>query len=97
MTKADIVGRIATATGFSKPECFDHVETLLSIIKDTLADGETLKVAGFGNFVIKEKHDRRGRNPQTGEDITIDARRVLTFKASTMLKDAINGVCAADS
>jgi len=90
MTKADIVERITTATGFTKLENFDHVEALLSIIKDTLAEGETVKVSGFGSFVVKEKNDRRGRNPQTGEDITIDARRVLTYKPSKMLKDAIN-------
>jgi integration host factor subunit alpha len=97
MTKADIVERIATATGFTKPESFDLVESVLSIIKNTLADGETLKISGFGSFVVKEKNDRRGRNPHTGEDITIDARRVLTFKPSVVLKGAMNGACAADS
>jgi len=91
MTKADIVERIATATGFTKPESIDHVEALLSIIKDTLAEGETLKISGFGSFIVKEKHDRRGRNPVTGEEITIGARKVLIFKASPMLKGAMNG------
>ena len=97
MTKADIINRIATATGFSKPESSDHVETLLSIIKDTLAEGETLKIAGFGNFVVKGKNDRRGRNPVTGEEITIDARKVLIFKASPMLKGAMNKYSSATS
>jgi integration host factor subunit alpha len=91
MTKADIAERIATVNGFTKLESMELVESVLAIIKDTLAEGEMVKVAGFGNFVVKEKNDRRGRNPQTGEEITIDARRVLTFKPSAMLKDAMNG------
>lgn len=90
MTKADIVERVANGNGFTRTESFDLVESVLSIIKDTLADGETLKIAGFGKFVVKKKTDRRGRNPMTGEEIKIDARRVLTFKPSAMLKDAMN-------
>lgn len=90
MTKADIVERIAKVNGFSRTESIELVESVLDIIKDTLADGETLKVSGFGSFVVKEKNNRRGRNPQTGETITIEARRVLTFKPSMMLKEAVN-------
>jgi len=96
MTKAGIVERIANENGFTKAESMDLVEAVLSIIKDTLTSGESLKVSGFGFFVVKEKSDRRGRNPQTGEALTIDARRVLTFKPSRMLKDAINGASAAE-
>ena len=96
MTKADIVDQIANKTGFTKPESFDLVESVISIIKETLADGETLKISGFGNFVVTEKNDRRGRNPQTGEEITFEARRVLTFKPSQMLKDAMNGAGATE-
>ena len=92
MTKADIAERITDGNGFTKAESIDLVESILEIIKETLADGETLKVSGFGSFIVKEKNDRRGRNPQTGEELTIEARRVLTFKPSKMLKDAINGV-----
>jgi len=66
------------------------VETVFSIIKNTLETGEKIKIAGFGNFVVKQKADRRGRNPQTGETITIAARRILTFKPSQVLKNAIN-------
>jgi len=66
------------------------VETVFRIIKTTLETGEKIKIAGFGNFVIKQKADRRGRNPQTGETITIAARRILTFKPSQVLKNAIN-------
>jgi integration host factor subunit alpha len=80
---------LANENGFTKAESMDLVESVLSIIKDTLADGEILKVSGFGSFVVKEKNDRRGRNPQTGEEITIDARKVLT-QPSAMLKNAMN-------
>ena len=95
MTKADIVERITNQSGFTKLESMDLVESVLSIIKDTLADGESLKISGFGTFVVKEKNHRRGRNPQTGEEITIEARRVLTFKPSKMLTGAMNGECTA--
>jgi len=90
MIKADIAERIANANGFTKLESMDLVESVLSIIKDVLAEGEAVKVSGFGSFIVKEKNNRRGRNPQTGEEITIDARRVLIFKPSEVLKVAIN-------
>ena len=66
------------------------VELVFDIMKGTLESGEKIKVAGFGNFEVKSKSDRRGRNPQTGEEITITARRILTFKPSQVLKNAIN-------
>ena len=90
MTKADIVERVALKTGFSKKDSVEAVEELFALIKDTLESGEIVKVSGFGNFEVKEKSDRRGRNPQTGEEIVIEARRILTFKASAILKTAIN-------
>lgn len=90
MTKADIVDKINTTTGISKKDSFDILEAVFSIMKDTLETGEKIKVAGFGNFEVKEKKARKGRNPQTGEAITITARRVLTFKPSMTLKHAIN-------
>jgi len=90
MTKADIVERITNESGFTRMESMDLIESVLEIIKDTLESGETLKISGFGNFVVKEKSDRRGRNPQTGEEINIEARKVLTFKPSAMLKGAMN-------
>jgi integration host factor subunit alpha len=68
----------------------EMIEAVFSIMKSTLETGETLKISGFGSFVVKQKNDRRGRNPQTGEAITIEARRILTFKPSTVLRDAIN-------
>ena len=66
------------------------VEAVLSLIKQTLKSGEDLKISKFGSFVVKFKANRSGRNPQTGETITIEARRVLTFKPSNVLRDAIN-------
>lgn len=90
MTKADIADRIQTCTGMTKKESIEALETVLSIMKATLEQGETLKISGFGNFVVKEKKDRRGRNPQTGESITINARRILTFKPSGVLRNRIN-------
>ncbi|GFO66719.1 integration host factor subunit alpha [Geomonas limicola] len=90
MTKADIVEKIYERVGFSKKESAELVETVFDLIKTTLEDGDKIKIAGFGNFVVKEKSDRRGRNPQTGEEITIVARKILTFKPSQVLKSAIN-------
>lgn len=90
MTKADIVERIYEKVGFSKKESAEIVESVFDLIKSTLEQGEKIKIAGFGNFVVKEKADRRGRNPQTGEEIIISARRILTFKPSQVLKAALN-------
>jgi len=91
MTKADLVEKIYMKTGFSKKESAEIVETVFDIIKTTLEDGEKIKIAGFGNFVVKDKATRRGRNPQTGEEIEISSRRILTFKPSQVLKTSING------
>lgn len=93
MTKADIVELIAVKTGFSKKESGVLVELVFETMKSTLIEGENLKITGFGNFRVRVKSDRLGRNPQTGEEITIASRRVLTFKPSTTLKQVING-CA---
>ncbi len=90
MTKSDMVEKIYEKIGFSKKESAELVEMVFDIIKSTLETGEKIKIAGFGNFVVKEKADRRGRNPQTGEEIVISARRILTFKPSQVLKASIN-------
>jgi len=90
MTKADIAEKVAQKTGFSKKISTDLLEGVLTIMKNTLESGEKLKIAGFWNFEIKQKNDRIGRNPQTGESITIEARRILSFKPSTILKQSIN-------
>ena len=92
MTKADIAEKIYTNTynGFTKREAADLAETVFDILKDALETGGKVKISGFGNFEVKQKADRRGRNPQTGDTITITARRVLTFKPSVLLKQALN-------
>jgi integration host factor subunit alpha len=91
MTKADLIENVYLKTGFSKKESAEIVEMVFELIKTTLEQGEKIKIAGFGNFVIKEKATRRGRNPQTGEEIEITSRRILTFKPSQVLKASING------
>jgi integration host factor subunit alpha len=90
LTKTDIVEKIHNQLAFSRKESVDLVESVLSILKSTLGSGENIKIAGFGTFEVKQKKDRRGRNPQTGEAITIAARRVLTYKPSNLLKARIN-------
>jgi len=90
MTKADIVEKIYEKVGFSKKESAELVETVFDIMKGTLESGDKIKIAGFGNFVVKDKANRRGRNPQTGDEITITARKILTFKPSQVLKASLN-------
>jgi integration host factor subunit alpha len=90
MTKADLVEKICMMTAFSKKESSEIVERVFDVVKTTLEAGENIKIAGFGNFEVKEKAARSGRNPQTGEIIEITPRRVLTFKASQVLKKLIN-------
>ena len=91
MTKADIVENVYEKVGgFSKKEAAEIVETVFDTIKETLERGEKIKISGFGNFVVRDKNARAGRNPQTGQEITISARRVLTFKPSQVLKNALN-------
>jgi integration host factor subunit alpha len=90
MTKIDIIQEVYEKLGFSKKDSASIVESVFNIMKDTLAKGEKIKISGFGNFVVKEKKSRRGRNPQTGKEIEITARRVLTFKSSQVLRKALN-------
>ena len=90
MTKADIVEKVADDLRGTKRDAQDMVESVFSIVKETLESGEDVKITGFGKFEVKQKTDRRGRNPQTGEAITIAARKVLTFKPSAVLRDGVN-------
>lgn len=90
MTKIDVVQHMYDELGISKKEASDILETMLDIMKDTLVDGEIIKISGFGNFVLKNKRVRRGRNPKTGEPMIITARRVLTFRPSHILRNTIN-------
>ncbi len=89
LTKADIVDRVYKEAGFSKKEAANLIDLIFKIIKDTLAKGEKVKISGFGNFSIRDKATRTGRNPQTGESMQISARRVLTFKPSQVLKEDV--------
>jgi integration host factor subunit alpha len=90
MTKADIIEAIYQKIGYSKKEAADLVELVFDTIKDTLAKGEKIKISGFGNFVVRDKKARTGRNPQTGDAIKITERRVLTFKPSQVLRTEVN-------
>jgi integration host factor subunit alpha len=91
VTKADIVEQVYQKIGFSKKEASELVEMVFNELKNTLCDGEKVKISGFGNFVVRQKKERVGRNPQTGEQIKISARRVLTFRPSQVLKAILNG------
>ena len=90
LTKDDIVKALAKENGYPLNQTVDMVETLLELIKSTLASGEDVLVSGFGKFCVKKKRERRGRNPATGEDLMLAPRRVVTFKCSGQLRDKIN-------
>ena len=90
MTKIDIVTNLYEKLGFSKRECAHIVDRFFDIIKETLENEENVKISGFGNFFVRKKKARRGRNPQTGEEIKITERKVLSFRLSQVLKDDIN-------
>ena len=91
MTKAEIVQALYSKVGgFSRKESAELVDLVFEMMKETLGKGEKIKVSGFGNFVLRDKRQRPGRNPQTGQPIKISERRVLTFKASQILKQALN-------
>ncbi len=91
MTKADIVEKVYQKIGFSKKEASELVEMVFGQLKDVLVRGDKVKISGFGNFVVRGKKERVGRNPQTGDQIKISARRVLTFRPSQVLKAILNG------
>jgi len=90
LTKDDIVEAVAEETGFPKNQSIELVETLLELIKKSLASGEDVLISSFGKFCVKEKLERRGRNPVTGERIMLSPRRVVTFKCSKKLRQQIN-------
>jgi integration host factor subunit alpha len=90
MTKADIAEKISDKCRLNKKESQDIIEELFSIMKETLEGGEELKISGFGKFEVKQKRPRKGRNPQTGQALTISARRILSFKPSALLREALN-------
>jgi integration host factor subunit alpha len=90
LTKADIVETIMKQTGHTRNHSSDITETLIEIMKRTLASGEDVLISGFGKFCVNEKSERRGRNPATGEDMMLRPRRVVTFKCSGALRKKIN-------
>ena len=91
LTKADIISAVQTENGYSLKKSTGIVEILLEIIKRALESGEDVMISGFGKFQVKNKGDRRGRNPATGDDVILPARRVVTFKCSGRLRERING------
>ncbi len=90
MTKADFVDRVYNNGGLPRRESLELVELTFELIKESLERGENVKISGFGSFVVRQKKARRGRNPHTGEELEITPRKVLTFKPSLLLKEAIN-------
>ncbi len=90
LTKMDLSKTVANDCGFMTGEAGEIVETVLEIIKDSLVAGNDVMISGFGKWSVKSKARRRGRNPQTGEELTLDARRVVTWKYSPVLKKALN-------
>jgi integration host factor subunit alpha len=91
LTKAHLIEALIKESGLSKSDAKAGVEALLETIKQTLESGENVMIPGFGKFAVKEKKQRKGRNPATGNDLMLDARRVVTFKCSGVLKKALNG------
>lgn len=90
MRKADIANEIYEKVGVSKKEAADIVEFVLNLMKNVLHKGESIKIAGFGNFVVRSKGPRKGRNPRTGQEIGITPRRVVTFRPSQVFKKYVN-------
>jgi len=90
LTKNDLVKALAKENGYPVNQTIEIIETLLKLIKSKLASGEDVLISGFGKFCVHKKLERRGRNPATGEDMVLDARRVVTFKCSKKLRQKIN-------
>ena len=90
LTKARIIENLFANNLFTKGESAQIVETLFELVKQSLQDGDDVIISGFGRFAVKEKHRRRGRNPQTGKQMTLPARRVVTFRLSSTLRNEIN-------
>jgi integration host factor subunit alpha len=91
LTKDPLIYSIGDRLGISKTESTSLVESFLETVKSSLSNGEDVLISGFGKFIVRKKDARRGRNPQTGQDLTLEPRRVITFKCSTVMRDRING------
>jgi len=91
LTKDYLIQSINKTTGMSKVRSKRTIENLFELLKENLADGEDVLISGFGKFCVREKNERRGRNPATGEDLMLGSRRVVRFGCSGVLRDRING------
>jgi integration host factor subunit alpha len=89
LTRADLAEAINRKVGLSRAESLALVESILDRMSDAMANGENVKISGFGTFILRDKNERIGRNPKTGVEVPITPRRVLTFRASQILKDRI--------
>jgi integration host factor subunit alpha len=89
-TKSDLIHSVAEGNGFAQNKSVEIIEILLELVKTKLVAGEDVLISGFGKFCVKKKRERRGRNPATGEDMMLAARRVITFKCSGQLRDKFN-------
>ena len=90
LTKADLINSIYNQCGFSKNKSTVLTETILATIKSTLQSGEDVLISGFGKFIVKEKKERSGKNPNTGDDLTLEARKIITFRCSSALREKVN-------
>ena len=97
LTRATLIDAIYESTDLSREKASHALETLLEIIKSTLESGEDVLISRFGKFYVREKNSRRGRNPQTGDEMILGARRVVVFRGSEVLKDRINGAAKAQN
>ena len=91
MTKADIAEQISQRCALTRKDSQELLDSVLHLVKSTLGSGESIKISGFGSFQVRHKNPRKGRNPQTGDAIILDSRRVITFKCSSVLKSLVNG------
>jgi integration host factor subunit alpha len=89
MTKADIISEVFDKVGLPKQDAEEMVEMILDLIKQTLKESETVKLSGFGNFVVRKKNSRKGRNPKTGQEIEITPRKVVSFRPSMIFKEHV--------
>lgn len=89
ITRTDLSDAVHQKIGLSRIESSELVETVLSVISDRIAEGESVKISSFGSFLVRSKNERIGRNPKTGEEVPITSRRVMVFKPSNILKQAV--------
>lgn len=91
LTKQDLIRTIQEENGYSKNQSSEIVETVLELIKSSLENGDDVLISGFGKFSVKDKHERKGRNPASGDNMMLRARTVVTFRCSGKLREKING------